>query len=322
MTHQQFKDLVARYLSGRASANEETKLEHWLQRIEDHALDAENTGEFLSRRDRIYTQLKTQVESTPLRSGMPVPWRSIAASVVFFVTAWTAYFFWNSILDVIDPIAEIKITASPFEIRKVILPDSSVAIVNGGSSIQYPERFRGERREVCVNGETFFDVRKDPAHPFRIRTRELNVQVLGTSFVVTDYGRDSVVKVVVRSGRVSVSSSDNDLGILVPYQNIQYNKATREFDVRQGVEADIHWTRNQLSFRETKLKDVFDLIARSHRVVINAEDPKMLLRTFTGSFEQADTPGEMLKIISLSYGWKVEHDGGGYVIRALSPEPN
>lgn len=319
MTHQQFKEIIIRYISGRTSRNEKQRLDDWLQQIEDQSLQTKDIGEFHKERERIYANLKLHITSTSRRK-VSFAWSAIAASVVLLMASLGIYFLRYPILDVIDPIAVKKITASPFEVRKIILPDSSIAILNGGSSIEYPERFRGKRREVILNGKSFFDIKKDPSHPFRINSGELQVQVLGTSFVVTDYGKDSVVAVTVRTGRVSVSSSGNDLGVLLPQQDIRYNKSALKFDFHQGVEADILWTKNRFSFHETKLGDVIDLVAREYGLSIKFENPQMLEKTFTGSFEQTDSPQNILEIISMSYGWIVERHEGDYIISAAPKE--
>jgi ferric-dicitrate binding protein FerR (iron transport regulator) len=317
---QQFKEILSRYLSDHSSASEKREVERWLQKLEEHSMSVDDTGEFDHVRDRIYESLERQLVLTPLKEKISISWSAIAASITFLVAATSLYFFRYAILDVIDPITWNKINSSRFEIHRVILPDSSIAILNAGSSIQYPEQFRGHRREIILDGQAFFDVKKNPSHPFYIQSKALEVQVLGTSFVVTDFGKDAAIGVAVRTGRVSVSSSGVVLKELVPFQDLWYNQSTNRFDFRNEVEVDISWTKNQFSFHDTKLSDVFDSIESRYRLVVNANKPELLSKRFTGSFEQSSNPEKILEIISLSFGWEVHKKGNTYTISSVSRE--
>lgn len=64
------------------------------------------------------------------------------------------------------------------------LNDGSVVYLNGDTKLSYPENFEKEKREVYLQGDAFFDVRKDPDKPFIIETESVLVEVLGTSFNV------------------------------------------------------------------------------------------------------------------------------------------
>lgn len=64
----------------------------------------------------------------------------------------------------------------------VLLADGTTVHLNAGSKLLYPVRFVGKRRIVTLEGEAYFDVRKDEEHPFVVRTRFGEVTVLGTAF--------------------------------------------------------------------------------------------------------------------------------------------
>ncbi len=51
------------------------------------------------------------------------------------------------------------------------------------SLLRYPTSFIGEKREVFLEGEAFFEVAKDAKHPFIVHTNRHSVEVLGTSFI-------------------------------------------------------------------------------------------------------------------------------------------
>src|SRR5690606_4264732 len=61
------------------------------------------------------------------------------------------------------------------------LGDGTQVRLNSGSSLKYPESFIGDKREVELTGEAFFEVSPD-SRPFVIRSGEVMTTVLGTSF--------------------------------------------------------------------------------------------------------------------------------------------
>jgi hypothetical protein len=72
---------------------------------------------------------------------------------------------------------------------KLILPDGTSVWLNASTSITYPTVFNSESREVQINGEAYFEVKKDSRRPFLVRTKNTTVRVLGTYFNVNAYGK-------------------------------------------------------------------------------------------------------------------------------------
>ena len=118
---------------------------------------------------------------------------------------------------------------------KLVLPDKSVVELGAGSRIAYANNFdSSQTRDVYLLGEATFTVIKNPAHPFRVFANEIVTKVLGTSFTVRSFKKDSIIQVTVRTGKVSVYSqentsnaetgSPNQLGgiILTPNQELVY----------------------------------------------------------------------------------------------------
>ena len=98
----------------------------------------------------------------------------------------------------------LEISNHNTEPRLVSLPDGSTLLLKSGGRISYPKSFLGNIREVYLTGEAFFEVHKDPSKPFYVYAKGLVTKVLGTSFTVQAFETDKQVKVVVKTGKVSV----------------------------------------------------------------------------------------------------------------------
>lgn len=88
--------------------------------------------------------------------------------------------------------------------QHVTLPDGSVVTLAPGSRISYAKVFDGAAREVTLSGEAFFQVVRRPEQPFLVYANDLVTKVLGTSFRIQAFDADKQVKVMVKTGKVSV----------------------------------------------------------------------------------------------------------------------
>jgi transmembrane sensor len=96
-------------------------------------------------------------------------------------------------------------------INEYILPDGSVVALNSNSKLVFPKQFKGDTREVTIEGEAFFDVKPNAEKPFIINAGNAQVKVVGTSFNVCAYPETETVEVVVETGKVQVISKNNEL---------------------------------------------------------------------------------------------------------------
>lgn len=92
----------------------------------------------------------------------------------------------------------------------LFLSDSSMVILEKGSTLTYPGNFQSDTREVYLEGQAFFEVSKNPKRPFLVFANETVTKVLGTSFTVKAFKEDKSVLVSVKSGQVSVYSVNPD----------------------------------------------------------------------------------------------------------------
>src|SRR5699024_3207595 len=65
------------------------------------------------------------------------------------------------------------------EKARVAFSDGTQVTLNAASSLRFPKKFHGLKREVYLDGEAYFEVSHDPEHPFIVHAGEARVQVLG-----------------------------------------------------------------------------------------------------------------------------------------------
>ena len=154
-------------------------------------------------------------------------------------------------------VAVHEISALPGTVTKVSLPDGTVAWLNGGSSLEYPEKFTKRTRELSMSGEAYFEVNSDKMHPFIVHTSSMDVTAVGTSFNVQAYQTDSLVSVTLAEGIVEVDMKDAE-ATLVPGSRVVYNINSGTHEISSGEPYRwCSWKDGVLMFRNDPLSYVF-----------------------------------------------------------------
>jgi len=101
------------------------------------------------------------------------------------------------------PVEIVNSEASPLTVS---LPDGSSVLLQPGARLSYPACFgRSCHRRVYLSGAAFFEIYHNAEKPFVVYANEMIIDVLGTSFGVKAYEQDSLVSLIVKSGKVAVS---------------------------------------------------------------------------------------------------------------------
>lgn len=89
---------------------------------------------------------------------------------------------------------------------RITLPDGTQVWLNSASKLTYPDRFEGANRLVELDGEAYFSV-SPSEQPFIVKSREQEVQVLGTDFNIMSYDDEPYIETALVSGAVKVSGA-------------------------------------------------------------------------------------------------------------------
>ncbi|HVU58509.1 MAG TPA: FecR domain-containing protein [Puia sp.] len=155
---------------------------------------------------------------------------------------------------------------------EVILPDGTAATLNAASSIKYPSAFQTDKREVKITGEVYFEVARDARKPFVVSTeKNMQIEVLGTSFNVNAYSNEPVVKTTLLEGAVRVVS-DKAKRILKPGDQAQLtDEGSLHFLTNVDVGSVVAWKNGVFEFNGTDIKTVMREISRWYNVDIAYE---------------------------------------------------
>jgi len=184
------------------------------------------------------------------------------------------------------------------KILQVNLPDSSHVWLNAASTLRYSRSF-GDHRELYLDGEGYFDVAEDPAHPFVVHTGQLTTTVLGTSFDVRSFGADSASTVTVIRGKVQVDNAGNVLDRLTPARQLQWDDRTR---LSRTVSVDttgiLAWRQGQLRFDNERLETIAGTLSRWYNVKILFKDSTLRNCRMMAEFDNKIPLPQLLNALS------------------------
>jgi len=251
-------ELIAKNLSGNASPGEVTKLQDWLnehpenlqrfnhakeiwdsiQKKEDRDVDLEKGWEIMK------AKLMESNEEAKVISiqRYKFNWLYVAASVIIILLG--ALFLLLNPNSGSEPRFDHEISSVSAEV--FILPDSSIIWLNKNSSIKFNNNFK-EERTIYLDGEAYFEVKRDESKPFVIHTPSSYTRVLGTSFNLKAYKDQSTTELIVNSGKVSFASGKEGKMVLL-------EKGEKGL-VKNGtnlVEEEINDDPNYLSWKSNK----------------------------------------------------------------------
>ena len=201
----------------------------------------------------------------------------------------------------LDSVMDAKV-----EYHKVVVPrggeynlklaDGTSVWMFAESEIRFPTRFKGSKREVYLSGEAYFEVHHDPAHPFYVKTKSLDVKVLGTSFNVKAYNNMEVVETSLVEGMVSLK--DN---VLRPNMQAVFHKNTGDFSYRK-INGESYRLRKErvFVFDEERLDDILQEMARWYDFEIFYQNPEMAEKRFGFKLEKYEHVDTLLNILELT----------------------
>lgn len=183
---------------------------------------------------------------------------------------------------------------------KIILPDGTNVWLNAASSITYPTVFKGAQRQVTLNGEGYFEVAKNKAMPFRVKSTLQTVEVLGTHFNINAYADEALVKTTLLEGSVKVISAASTT-LIVPGEQAVINRGGNGDISKQQVNIDkeVAWKNGVFSFADEDIREVMRQISRWYDIDVIYEGD-MPNEKFFGEISRSSNLADVFKILELN----------------------
>jgi len=318
--------LIRKWKSGQASESEKEELEaHWQQARQDESyLQSLPEAERAALREGMYQniwqaigQAQRASETEPADAvgrglhAWLVPdryWRVAAAIGLILLAGAAAYYsFWQP--------AFLREHTAFGKRRQITLPDQSVVILNGNSTLRYARRWQpGQVREVWLEGEAYFSVQHQQNHQrFVVHTAgNLQVEVLGTKFSVNH--RRGNTKVILQEGKVKVSAPSQSY-LMKPGELVQYAaRAPRLVHRPVNPRVATSWKDNLLVYQGETIGTIIDQLRDSHGLKVQFINQAIRQEVFNGSLP-SDSVEVLFGKLEKLYGVEVIRRDDLYIIQ-------
>ncbi len=308
------KELFNKFINNKCSAAELQTVVLWIQTeapnvkgkewgikewknyvAEEHNANDDRLSAML---DKIHHRINTNnAEKASRRTGVKLwaTWLTRAAAILLLpVTVFLFYImsqpfqfsntFTQAHIDTIEVIA-------PIGSKTVVhLEDGTVAYLNHGSKIKYPQKFIGKTREVQLTGEGYFEVAHNPKKPFIVSANNLRAKAIGTSFNVMAYPDENLFEATLVEGKVILEQACKNGTIkqfaeMKPGQNISVDLKTNKLTSNFGdVEKYTSWKDGKLIFKNESISQIARRLSRWYNVEIEFSDDTVKDYTYTVTF--------------------------------------
>ncbi len=311
-------DRIERYINGEADDNERDYVESlfingesnlylrnrinkdWDMMLRDAEKKDVDTRHILDRIHHVIRKEETNKNKKPLRKLLRVYMK--AAAVLLIPLLFAGSLLYHYVSDkYLKNTGEEAITNiyAPYGSRvSFTLPDGTTGMLNSGSSLTYRLPFI-KNRKVKLEGEAWFEVKKDEQSPLLVDAGNSVVCVLGTSFNISAYPNENYIEIVLTEGEIEFL--DNIKGqreIMKPGERL-INQGGRVSKSYVEPEKYTSWTEGKLIFRGDQMGEVARRIERWYNVKVILADKELLKYSFRATFED-DRLEDVLRYLTMT----------------------
>ena len=330
--------MIVQYLSGECTEEDKSKIENamesdlslkkiidnfekvWfakreelsVQDIDSKWLEMKKMAEADLRKSRNQTGYGIPDWMLTIKDWLPAPAVSLRYAAFTVILIVAVFLMRDKIWNIQNTPVQYYTVKVPSEKRTTItLSDGTKVTLDAGSMLKYPAAF-GDIRDVYLEGEAYFEVSKDPDHPFRVQAGSAFVKVVGTKFNVRAWEENSKVTVTVIEGIVLVSNDKLDTSKSVFLTRGKQSSVSYLGDITNPVNVDpekfIKWMHNEIYFHDANLKEILAQLKRWYGYSFSIDDTIINNQIMSVHLRHVNV-NEVINVISRITGSKIIRNG-------------
>ena len=292
--------------SGEATDKELTQIRQWVN------TDNANKKAFYHERALFDAlQLNAFQKENHIRKPSVSLWKwvgSVAAAVITLFLLYNIPVFMKK--DVQQEIALNTIKVPAGQRVEVTLADGTHIWLNARSEFSYPVSFNGDKREVYLKGEAFFEVAKNKDRKFIVNTGRCEVEVLGTQFNVEAYDENEFSTALIRgSVKVTDKSQPNESVVLEPNNAVSLHNG--KLTVTPITDFNPYsWKEGLITFKDTNFKDLMKELEKNFGIQIIIDNHTLDNYACSGKFRISDGIEQVLRALQQDAHFTFERESG------------
>lgn len=294
-----------------------------LQKDVNERVHAERQNNAISKVKAILlSEISAQIPEKKSYFKIPITWLKIAALWLIIGSA-TMFLLYRHFSDTYNTQIQQhthQLITQNGQRKLLQLFDGTKIWLSPSSTIKYSDQLVNSYREVWLDGEAFFEVAKDKTHPFIIHSGRMQTEVVGTSFNIKSFSKQSIYKVTVVTGVVRVamlSDKHEKLSevVLKPKQEAVLNntKATLASNNVATVDPVVKKKNGILSYDGTPVPEVVADFSRYYNQKIVLENKSASCLCY-GDFDTSKPIDIVLSQLAAAISAKVRQTTDGYTL--------
>jgi ferric-dicitrate binding protein FerR (iron transport regulator) len=303
-------EIFERYILNKATEDEVKLLVLWIksnkklsQWLEEQILSSSNEMD-KDVQMRMFSQIKNSIQvsdskniTTFTKTSILNKWLRVAAMLLLPLMTAAGVYFYMSRAETSEPLI---VSVERGQKASIVLPDGSKVWLNSLSKLTYTNDFNKKKRILKLDGEAYFEVAHNPEKPFIVKSKDITVEALGTSFGMEAYDEDEMVSSILMEGKVKVTTP-NGITTLLPNERVLYDKTNKKAKKTNVTNAKdfTGWIHNTLRFENESLNEIAKNIQRNYNVKIIFDTERLKNLRYTGTVEN-NSLESVLNIITLT----------------------
>lgn len=182
---------------------------------------------------------------------------------------------------------------------QIVLEDGTRVWLNAASYIKFPQAFTDKNRQVELSGEAYFEVAKNKAKPFIVKTNGTDIHVFGTHFNVNAYADNSSIATTLLEGSVSMTYAGATV-MLKPGQQGVTSRAGEPIKASfVDTEEVMAWKNGLFIFHDQSIANIMKQVCRWYDVDVEYKDG-VQNKEFGGTISKYKNITELLNNIQLT----------------------
>lgn len=287
------REILYKFFNGEISDKEETALKKWIEASEDNYfifLRERKIYDALLVNDLIPIRTQRKEEEKKIQIGKILIKVFKVASIVLITVLISWYFIQPN-----EKESEVQTVRVPAGQRtNLTLPDSTVVWLNALTRMEYKSPFNSNKREVFIDGEAYFEVKKNEK-PFIVKSPKGSVEVFGTKFNIEDYSTHDIYEATLMEGSIKISANGDLIDLIPGYKTSLINgkletKSIDDYD-------PYRWRDGLICFKNESFRNIMGEFEKYYGIKIILNNMKVREKSYTGKFRQSDGVDYALRVL-------------------------
>lgn len=314
--------ILINYLKGEASQEECVRIEAWTEASEDNrkALEQLYYALFLGERyatikevnvENSLAEFKQKAKQKEEKGKRSFGWKQYAVNIAAFMTgilvAGSAIWTLSN-----NDASSYMVSTEAGQRAQITLPDGTHAWLNASTHLAYKKSFWGNKRQVELIGEAYFEITPNKHAPFIVNSKNIKVKALGTKFNIRANTAEERVVTTLLSGSVQVSTPECQEGLLLrPGQTLDIDVETQKAKLTKNAQPEdvLLWINGKLSFNQATLATITNTLEKHYDVLFTFENAQLKNERYTCDFSTDNDITEILSIIALTKRLTYQKEG-------------